>query len=107
MFVFVFSQIQNEIKRTRLLIQSDEKTLSEPIQNNQVFWTADKVLTIYLIVGLCFKIPTSLNFFKLTFCSALVCALVLNIQQGVYGEEFSGKIQLKGYININSLYKRK
>ncbi|NXI33991.1 SFXN4 protein, partial [Sterrhoptilus dennistouni] len=27
----------NEIKRTRLLIQSDEKTLSEPIQNNQVY----------------------------------------------------------------------
>ncbi|NXR97429.1 SFXN4 protein, partial [Oxylabes madagascariensis] len=32
----------NEIKRTRLLIQTDEKTLSEPIQNNQVFWTAVK-----------------------------------------------------------------
>ncbi|NXY36281.1 SFXN4 protein, partial [Pomatorhinus ruficollis] len=28
----------NEIKRTRLLIQTDEKTLSDPIQNNQVLW---------------------------------------------------------------------
>ncbi|NXW78387.1 SFXN4 protein, partial [Hirundo rustica] len=32
----------NEIKRTRLLIQTSEKTLSEPIQNNQVCWTALK-----------------------------------------------------------------
>ncbi|NXH42453.1 SFXN4 protein, partial [Dicaeum eximium] len=30
----------NEIRRTRLLIQVNEKTLTEPIQNNQVFWTA-------------------------------------------------------------------
>ncbi|NWH31155.1 SFXN4 protein, partial [Chloropsis hardwickii] len=32
----------NEIKRTRLLIQVNEKTLSEPLQKNQVFWTAVK-----------------------------------------------------------------
>ncbi|NXM39980.1 SFXN4 protein, partial [Gymnorhina tibicen] len=31
----LFFQIQNEIKRTRLLIQTNEKTVSEPIQNNQ------------------------------------------------------------------------
>ncbi|NXL74892.1 SFXN4 protein, partial [Leptocoma aspasia] len=30
----------NEIRRTRLLIQINEKILTEPIQNNQVFWTA-------------------------------------------------------------------
>ncbi|NXC53874.1 SFXN4 protein, partial [Aleadryas rufinucha] len=33
----------DEIKRTRSLIQINEKTLSEPIQNNQVFWTASSV----------------------------------------------------------------
>ncbi|NXB92678.1 SFXN4 protein, partial [Vidua chalybeata] len=32
----------NEIKRTRLLIQINEKTQNEPVQNNQVFWTAVK-----------------------------------------------------------------
>ncbi|NWX36843.1 SFXN4 protein, partial [Notiomystis cincta] len=32
----------NEIKRTRLLIQTNKEILSEPIQNNQVFWTAVK-----------------------------------------------------------------
>ncbi|NXQ26881.1 SFXN4 protein, partial [Alaudala cheleensis] len=32
----------NEIKRTRLLIQINEKTPREPIQNKQVFWTTVK-----------------------------------------------------------------
>ncbi|NXM02318.1 SFXN4 protein, partial [Tyrannus savana] len=35
----------DEIKRARLLIQTKEKTLSEPLRNNQVFWSAVKVLT--------------------------------------------------------------
>ncbi|NXS10992.1 SFXN4 protein, partial [Neodrepanis coruscans] len=35
----------DEIKRRRLLIQTNEKTLSEPIQNNQVFRSVVKVLT--------------------------------------------------------------
>ncbi|NWT10483.1 SFXN4 protein, partial [Vireo altiloquus] len=33
----------NEIKRNRLLIQINEKTPTEPRQNNQVFWTASSV----------------------------------------------------------------
>lgn len=39
--LFVFSQIQHEIRSSRLLLHNSGKAPSEPVQNDQVFWTAD------------------------------------------------------------------
>ncbi|NWI95685.1 SFXN4 protein, partial [Pitta sordida] len=40
----------DKIKRRRSLIETNEKTLNEPIQNNQVFWSAVKILTFIAIL---------------------------------------------------------
>ncbi|NWT39557.1 SFXN4 protein, partial [Chroicocephalus maculipennis] len=52
----------DEIRRTRLLLQNSGKTLSEPIQNDQVFWSTSSVHPdTDKIIPVLFRPPGNLN----------------------------------------------